>query len=253
MNSNPIGVFDSGVGGISVLKELVNLMPNENFIYYGDSANAPYGVKSFDEVQRLTLATAAKLMDMKCKCLVIACNTATAAAVKELRRLYPDVPVIGIEPALKPAVLAKENGRVLVIATSVTLHEEKFHRLMLQYKDHASITTMPAPGIVEFVEKGITDGPELEGYLRELFSDYIDNPPDSLVLGCTHYPFVKDAIDRLFEGRTYIVDGGNGTARETLRQLAAHDLMAEDSAVGNVRIFNSREDMIPLCRQLLDR
>ena len=154
-DNRPIGVFDSGVGGISVLRELTSIMPNENYIYFGDSLNAPYGTRPLDEVRELTFHTAGHLIGMGCKCLVIACNTATTAAVRALRARYEGVPVIGIEPALKPAVLHKPHGRVLVLATAVTLHEEKFHRLMARYENDADIFTLACPGIVEFVERGI--------------------------------------------------------------------------------------------------
>ena len=256
MNSDnrPIGVFDSGVGGISVLSELTALMPNENFIYYGDSVNAPYGVRDFDNVRSLTFATAEKLIAQNCKCLVIACNTATTAAVRPLRSMYgSSVPVIGIEPALKPAVLAKPGGRVLVLATAVTLREEKFHHLMDKYKDQAVILTMACPGIVEYVEQGITKGPAFEAYLTDLLSEYIDNPPDCVVLGCTHYPFVKDSINRVLKGKSLIFDGGAGTARETRHQLILHDICSDSNQVGNIIIENSNPHMIPLCYRLLEK
>lgn len=249
----PIGVFDSGVGGISVLKELARLMPYENFIYYGDSLNAPYGTKSFEEVQALTFSTAKKLIDRGCKCLVIACNTATAAAVRPLRTMYEGVPVVGIEPALKPAVLSKQNGRVLVLATAVTLHEEKFHRLMSLYEDKADISTLPCPGIVEFVERGITEGEELDDYLRDLFFDYLENPPDSIVLGCTHYPFVKAAISNIFGDGVKIFDGGSGTARETLNQLKRNGLCRNTDSTGTIEFNNSNPDMIDLSKRLFSK
>ena len=132
----PIGVFDSGVGGISVLRELVALMPNENFIFYGDSKNAPYGTKTLEEVRKLTLADAEYLRSRNVKALVVACNTATSAAIHILREKYQkEIPVIGIEPALKPAVSVKENSRVLVMATPMTLREKKFHNLMQKFQD----------------------------------------------------------------------------------------------------------------------
>lgn len=251
-DNRPIGVFDSGVGGISVLGELTGLMPNENFIYFGDSRNAPYGTKPHEQVRELTFATAAHLIEMHCKCLVIACNTATAAAVRPLRELYKGVPVIGIEPAIKPAVLGNPNGHILVMATAVTLGEDKFHRLMAQYENMANISTLACPGIVEFVEKGIVDGEELNAYLTELLADYLDNPPDAAVLGCTHYPFVRQAISEALHNRTQIYDGGNGTARETLHQLQLHNLCADSSTSGNVTLYNSNADMIEISYRLLE-
>ena len=150
----PVGVFDSGHGGISVLRELVRRMPCEDFLYFGDSANAPYGPRTTESVQQLTFAAAERLLDAGCKALVVACNTATAAAIDLLRQRYDQIPVVGIEPALKPAVLENDHPHVLVMATEMTLREEKFHRQMESYQDRAEIYRLPAPGIVESVEQG---------------------------------------------------------------------------------------------------
>lgn len=250
-DNRPVGVFDSGVGGISVLDELIRLMPNENFIYYGDSKNAPYGTKSHDEVKELTTATANRLLAMDCKALVIACNTATSAAVRPLRAAHPDVPVIGIEPALKPAVLDRISGYILVLATAVTLSEPKFINLMNEYKDMAEIRTLACPGIVEFVERGIIDGNELLSYLSDLFKDNLNPAPDGVVLGCTHYPFVSDCISRIFGKSTRIYDGGAGTARETLHQLSLHNLCNSPDNMGKVTILNSNPNYINIAEKLL--
>ena len=154
----PIGVFDSGVGGISVLRELVAQMPNENYIFFGDSKNAPYGTKTLEEVQKLTCADAEYLLSRGVKALVVACNTATSAAIRILREKYADMPVIGIEPALKPAVHAGGHPRVLVMATPMTLREEKFHALMQRFGSDAEILRLPCPGLVEYVEQGVLEG-----------------------------------------------------------------------------------------------
>lgn len=250
-DNRPVGVFDSGVGGISVLRELISLMPNENYIYYGDSLNAPYGVRPLEEVRKLTFATAGYLIERHCKCLVIACNTATTAAVRALRARYEGVPVIGIEPALKPAVLHKPDGRVLVLATAVTLKEDKFRRLMCRYENDARISTLACPGIVEFVERGIIEGDELDSYLGRLLSDYIPNPPDAVVLGCTHYPFVRGAISKALSHKSEIFDGGNGTARETRHQLTLNGLCGAPDKTGSVTILNSRPEMVDISKWLL--
>ena len=160
----PVGVFDSGVGGISVLRELVKLMPNENYIYYGDSKNAPYGPKTVEEVRRLTVEHIDFLVERGAKAIVVACNTATSAAIDLLREKYPDMPVVGIEPALKPAVLSKQNARVLVMATPMTIREEKFHHLMQEYEAQAEIYPLACPGLPEFVEAGDLDGEDLKAY-----------------------------------------------------------------------------------------
>lgn len=239
---SPIGVFDSGLGGISVLRELVALMPQENYIFYGDSKHAPYGTKTLAEVQALTCADAEHLMNQGVKALVVACNTATSAAISILREKYAHMPVIGIEPALKPAVLAKEHPRVLVMATPMTLREEKFKHLMEQFEACAEIIPLPCPGLVEFVERGELDSPELEAFLKELFADFMIHPVDCVVLGCTHYPFVKGMIQKVLGDNVLIFDGGAGTARETKRRLAECDLINPSTERGIVVLQNSSKE-----------
>lgn len=250
----PIGVFDSGVGGISVLRELVALMPNENYIFYGDSGNAPYGTKTLSEVQRLTCADAEYLLGQGVKALVVACNTATSAAIRILRAQYPDIPVIGIEPALKPAVMAKENPRVLVMATPMTLREEKFRLLMERFEKRATILPLPCPGLVEFVERGELESPGLERFLTELFAQYREQPVDCVVLGCTHYPFVKPIVQKVLGEHVLVFDGGAGTARETKRQLQERGLLNPSAQKGTVVLQNSlaSEEMIQLEQALLE-
>lgn len=237
----PIGVFDSGIGGISVLRELRALMPNENFIFYGDSRHAPYGTKSLEEVRRLSCADAAYLKALGIKALVVACNTATSAAIRILREKYADMPVIGIEPALKPAVQLSEYPRVLVLATPMTLREEKFQALMQAHHKEADIIPLPCPGLVEYVERGETEGPALERFLVELFAEYMEHPVDCVVLGCTHYPFVRGAIQKVLGAHVKILDGGKGTARETKRQLRERALLNLSQEKGRVVLLNSLE------------
>ena len=246
-----IAVFDSGVGGISVLRHLIRRMPGERFLYFGDSANAPYGSRTTEEVRQLTLAAAKKLTsEYGVKALVIACNTATAAAVKNVREAYPDLIVIGIEPALKVAADNFPGGRIGVMATEVTLREEKFDTLLHRFNENCTIAKIPAPGLVELIEAGKVDAPETEQLLRQILKDYIGKL-DALVLGCTHYPFASKAISRVLAGQTVLLEGGDGTARETLRRLAEADLLEEGD--GEVHILNSAEDerMIQLSWQRL--
>ena len=252
-NQSPIGVFDSGVGGISVLRELVALMPHENYIFYGDSLHAPYGTKSLEEVRRLSCADADYLLEQGVKALVVACNTATSAAVKTLRQQYGDMPVIGIEPALKPAVLSGEHPRVLVMATPMTLREEKFHQLMERFREHAEILPLPCPGLVEFVERGELTGERLARFLTGLFAPYQSEPVDCVVLGCTHYPFVQDTIQQVLGSGVKIFDGGAGTARETHRRLAECGLLNPQNAQGTIILQNSLADpaLEALARRLL--
>ena len=235
-----IAVFDSGVGGISVLRHLVRHMPGERFLYYGDSANAPYGSRTTEEVRQLTLAAAEKLTtEYPIKALVIACNTATAAAVTQVRETYPDLIVIGIEPALKVAADHFPGGRIGVMATEVTLREEKFDTLLHRFDENCTITKIPAPGLVQLIEAGKVDTEETEALLRTILADYIGKL-DALVLGCTHYPFASRAISRVLGKETVLLEGGDGTARETRRRLAEANLLEEGD--GEIRILNSAED-----------
>lgn len=247
-----IAVFDSGVGGISVLRHLIRYLPGERFLYFGDSANAPYGSRTTEEVRQLTLAAVKKLTtEYPVKAVVIACNTATAAAVKQVRSAYPDLIVIGIEPALKVAADHFPGGRIGVMATEVTLREEKFDSLLHRFDENCTIVKIPAPGLVQLIEAGKVDTEETEQLLRQILGDYIGKL-DALVLGCTHYPFASKAISRVLAGQTVLLEGGDGTARETLRRLAEADLLEEGE--GEVLILNSTEDehMIQLSWQRLN-
>lgn len=252
---NPIAVFDSGVGGISVLRELLKVMPEEDYIYFGDSANAPYGTKTLDEVRELTCEHARRLLfEEGAKGLVVACNTATSAAVRCLREMYPDIPIVGIEPAVKPAVMCKEQPRVLVMATPMTIREEKFRKLMAQYEDQGEIIPLPCPGLMDFVERGDLSSEELKKYLTELLFEYKHNKVDAVVLGCTHYPFVKDMIKNTLGEEVLLFDGGEGTAREMRRRLAEQGLLKDSDKKGEVIFENSLSDdtKINLCKMLLE-
>lgn len=247
-----IGVFDSGVGGISILRELVKLMPNENYIYFGDSANAPYGTKTLEQVVDLVQKDAAYLYEQGIKALVVACNTATSAGIQTLRERYgAEIPVIGIEPALKPAVLSSAHPTVLVMATPMTLRETKFLNLMKRFENEAEIVPLPCPGLMEFVERGELESEALKGYLQELFAPF--EHVDAVVLGCTHYPFVRGMIQRVLGEQAQLFDGGEGTARETRRQLANRGLLNPSEELGTVRFENSakEERLLRLCEELL--
>ena len=167
--NTPIGVFDSGLGGVSVLRQMRYLMPAEQFLYYGDCANAPYGTRTVEEVRDLTIKHVSRLLDQGCKAIVVACNTATSCAIKELREMYSDIPIVGIEPAIKPAVTEHPGGNILVMATPMTLKQQKFNKLMHKYEDQANIIPVPCPGLMEFIESGDFDGEEVYIYLHELF------------------------------------------------------------------------------------
>ncbi len=246
-----IAVFDSGVGGVSVLRELIRLMPQERYLYYGDSANAPYGTRPTQQVRELTLAAAEGLMARGCKALVVACNTATAAAIKDLRARYPEKIIIGIEPALKVAADHFPGGEIGVMATPLTLREEKFDALLHRFTDAVHVHLIPAPGLVELVERGLADSSDADALLAPLLAPYHDKL-DAVVLGCTHYPFAAATIARLLGARTALLDGGPGTARQTRRRLQDEGLLLE-SGPGELIIENSAgsEQTNELCRVLL--
>lgn len=245
-----IAVFDSGVGGISVLRELIKQMPHENYLYFGDSANAPYGKKTTDEVRKLSMDAARFLLSRKAKALVVACNTATAAAISHLREQYPETIIIGIEPALKMAADRYPTGRIGIMATLVTLREEKLAHQVERFSQ-AQVQRIPAPGLVELIEAGKADSSETEALLREILEPY-QGKLDALVLGCTHFPFVKDTVSRILPG-TALFDGGEGTARQTQRCLAEAGLL--NPGPGSVTIENSlgTAQILELSHNLLKR
>ena len=248
-----IAVFDSGVGGISVLRHLLKQLPGERFVYFGDSANAPYGSRPTEEVRALTLAAVETLLsEYPLKALVIACNTATAAAVKDVRATHPELIVVGIEPALKVAADHFPGGRVGVLATEVTLREEKFDTLLHRFDEDVTIYKIPAPGLVELVEKGKVDTPQTEALLKKVLKPYLGRL-DAVVLGCTHYPFVKNAIRRVLGEAVVLLDGGEGTARETRRRLEAAGLLENGSGEVILRNSSPNPDMLQLSRQRLNQ
>ena len=246
-----IGLFDSGVGGISILRHMLRLMPDERYLYMGDSANAPYGTKTKEQVRQLSFAVVEKLIDRGIKALVVACNTATSAAINDLRSAYPDLIVVGIEPALKLAADRFPKGNLGVMATPMTLREEKFDLLLHRFDSQCRVSKIPAPGLVELIEQGRGNSVEAEILLRSLLKDYIGNI-DALVLGCTHYPFAAEAISRVLGEQVALLDGGDGTARETKRRLALAGLL--NDGCGEIVIENSSTDpkIIELAYRLLN-
>lgn len=244
---DPIGVMDSGVGGISTLRDMIRELPDERFIYFGDMANAPYGTKSTEEVVDCVRNVVDQLTAQRIKALVIACNTATGAAAAVLRGEL-SIPVVGMEPALKPAARMRKNGSVLVLATPLTLHQEKFENLMKQYGEGA--VKVPCPGLMELVE-----GDDREGarrYLTELFERYPADHVDAVVLGCTHYVFLKDMFREMLPERIAITDGNEGTARQ-LRRVLDREKLLNDEGPGSVTLQTSGgESAMALMKKLLN-
>ncbi len=252
-NNNPIAFLDSGVGGISVLNEAIKMMPNENYIYFGDSKNAPYGTKKTIEVRNLTEKNVEFLLGQGAKAVVIACNTATSAAAEYLRNKYKNIPIIGVEPALKPAVLNNQDKKILVMATPMTLAEKKFKNLMSKYEEFAQIIPVPCGGLMEFVEEGILEGDELDQYLASRLTIELRENATAVVLGCTHYPFIKESIIKVIGHDVQIYDGGEGTAKQLERRLARDKLQRESTNHGQVMVMNSlgKESIIKLSEALL--
>lgn len=241
-NRLPIGVFDSGVGGISVLVEIIKLLPQEEFIYYADSINAPYGIKPENTIRSLTIKAADFLFKLGVKSLVVACNTATSAAIKEIRRIF-ELPVIGMEPAIKPAVELKTNSRIIVMATPLTLQSEKFNSLVYQYKHLAEIIPIPCPGLVEVIERGNNN---IADYLYTILLPETNKNISTVVLGCTHYVLIKREILKVLGKNINIIDGNCGTARHLKTVLEKEGLLnntLEDKLQiplrANVRFYTS--------------
>ena len=222
-----IAVFDSGVGGISVLRQLRKLMPGEKYLYFGDSANAPYGTRPVHEVQKLSMAVADKLVAQGLKALVVACNTSTATGIELLREKYPDLIIEGIRPAVDVAAETYAGGTVGVMATPVTVAAPKTVALMEANAHKCKLIPLPAPGLVDLVEAGKGNSPETAALLRPLLEP-LRGQVDAIVLGCTHYPFATDAIREIL-GDVGFVDGGVVTAKNTYDRLKAADLICEEA------------------------
>ena len=214
----PIGIFDSGIGGISVLAEIIKILPNEEFIYFADTLHAPYGDKPEDVVHALSIKAAEFLSYIGIKCLVVACNTATGAAINEIRKMCA-FPVVGMEPAVKPAAELGIKSKILVMATPLTLKSKKFNELIRHYKHRSEIVPLPCPGLVEIIEQCHTHGREIEEYLTRIFSSVNKEDISSIVLGCTHYVLIKEEIVKAMSMEISIIDGNYGTARHTMTIL----------------------------------
>ncbi len=218
----PVGVFDSGFGGVSFLKKAVELLPEENYIYYGDNANAPYGDRTEYEINGLSLKCADYLMNRGIKALVVACNTATGTAIRSIRE-HISVPVLSMEPAIKPACNKEGDGKVLMLATVATTRLSRYKSLKMRMPKPGRVIDVPCPGLVNRIEKGIMGSNDFDDLLSLYLAPYEGEKIDSIVLGCTHYVFIKEAIDNYaknhFCGRAEIIDGSEGTARQLERVL----------------------------------
>jgi len=214
-----IGIFDSGSGGLSVYRELIKVLPQERYVYFSDNAHCPYGEKTPEYIQDRGRAITEILLGMGADIIVVACNTATAAAIATLRAEYPDIPFIGMEPAVKPAALGTRTGTIGVLATAGTLKGSKYLKTRGLYEDDVRIVEHVGQGFVELVEGGILDGPEAEATVRASLQPLLDAGADTIVLGCTHYPFLQPVIERLAGPGVKVIDPAPAVARQTVRIL----------------------------------
>jgi len=227
MREAPIAVFDSGVGGVSVLAEIQHLLPNESLLYLGDCGHIPYGEKTPEFIRQRCSVMAGFFREQGAKALVIACNTATVAGVADLRRDFPEWPIVGMEPAVKPAAAATRSGVVGVLATTGTLQSAKFAALLDRFATDVRVITQPCPGLVERIESGDLHSPELRALLKHYVDPLLANGCDTIILGCTHYPFLKPMLKSMIPETISLIDTGAAVARQLQRLLAERDLLAE--------------------------
>ena len=223
--SSPIGIFDSGVGGTSIWREVHELMPLEKTIYLADSKNAPYGEKPIEEIKQLSKKNTEKLLKMGAKIIVVACNTATTNAIEELRDSYT-VPFIGIEPAIKPAATNSKTKTIGILATRGTLTSRLFSKTSDYYRKNINVVEVEGRGLVELIEAGKTDSPQMHVLLLKLLEPFLINKIDYLVLGCSHYPYLIPKLKELLPKDVQIIDSGEAAARQTQSILKQHNLLA---------------------------
>jgi glutamate racemase len=240
MTSRPIGVMDSGVGGISVLKHIHALLPHEDLMYVADSKYAPYGNKTAEEITNRCMIVADYLIAQDVKALVVACNTATAAAIDELRETF-DIPIIGMEPAVKPAAEASKNGIIGVLATVGTLKSAQFAGLLEAYGRDVKVVTQACVGLVECIERGELDAPDTKALIRQYTSPLLAEGADTIVLGCTHYPFVKHMIQEIVGDKVTLIDTGAAVAKQLKRQLEENGLLSSSKQKSKVHFWTNSE------------
>jgi glutamate racemase len=227
-----VGVFDSGVGGVSVWREIARQLPHEDIVYLADQAHVPYGFRPMEEIRTFDKEITRFLLEQGAKAIVIACNAASVAGLDYLRALYPDVPFVGMEPAVKPAAERTRTGVIAVIATHAAFQGERFASLVARYAGDAQVLTCVGVGLVEAVEAGALDTPETEVLLQKLLTPLIEAGADQIVLGCSHYPFLLPAIERIVGPDVAAVDPSPAVARQTARVLAKRGLEADRGRVG---------------------
>jgi glutamate racemase len=235
----PIAVLDSGVGGLSVLREIHRELDRENLLYVADQAHIPYGPRSLTEIRRLTVGVTRFLLTWGAKTVVLACNTASAAALYHLRATFPSVPFVGMEPAVKPAARATHSRVIGVMATPATFSGEMFSDLVSKYAQGATVLEQVCPGLVQQVEAGDLDGPETAGLLRSYLEPLVSAGMDTLVLGCTHYPFLARAIREIVGSRVEIIDPSPAVARQVRRVLEERGWLNLSAETGSLTSFTT--------------
>ncbi len=238
MSERPIGIFDSGVGGTSIWKEIQKLLPYEDTLYLADSKNAPYGERSKEEIIGLSIKNTEFLLSQKCKLIVVACNTATTNAISVLREKY-SVPIIGIEPAIKPAALQSKSKTVGILATKGTLSSHLFHSTTENHAHGIRIMEQVGTGLVSLIEEGKIDSVETEGLLRSYLAPMVEAGIDYLVLGCTHYPYLMPQIKKLLPESVKIIDSGEAVARQVKSVLEKNDMAALSKERGHHQFYSN--------------
>src|SRR5688572_27073288 len=236
---SPIGVFDSGVGGISVLKAIREQMPEELVIYFGDQGHVPYGSRSIEQIQNFSEAITRFLLGQGAKIIVVACNTASAAALKHLREKFPDVQFVGMEPAVKPAAEHTRTGRVGVLATPATFQGALYASVVERFANGVELLQNTCPGLVQQIEQGNLDGEETRRILEEALLPMLDMNIDTVVLGCTHYPFVIPLIQQIVGSSVRVIDPAPAVAKQVRRVLEARGLKRESESQGDLKLYTS--------------
>lgn len=237
--AGPLGVLDSGIGGLSVLIHLQRQLPAEHVLYFADQSHIPYGPRPAEVIQAYTAGITRFLLRQGAKLIVVACNTATAAALDALRSAFPDVPFVGMEPAVKPAALTTRSGKVGVLATPSTFNSNRYASLMARYASGIQVYEDPCSGLVQLIEAGALDAPETRALLERVVSPMLDAGVDTLVLGCTHYPFIRPLLERIIGEDIAVIDPAPAVARHTRFVLQQHRLIAPDGQEGALRCFTS--------------
>lgn len=250
-NHRPIGIFDSGLGGLTITAAVRQALPNERLFYFGDTVHMPYGQRALDEVRAFSVAIAEALLTKGCKLIVVACNTASAAALSTLRERFPDTQFVGMEPAVKPAVEQTRTGVVGVLATSATFQSELYASVVERFAHDVEVLREPCPGLVPTIERGELDTPGTEAMLRGWLEPMLQRGIDALVLGCTHYPLVRPVIERIVGPDVRVIDPAPAVARQVQRLLGQDLEPSVPDGEGGVNCWTSGDPEV--FRAMLDR